>query len=342
MTITLAETWTKQLVQDHAKTAVAVELYTLPFYLTALASIQDKNHDAYKSLLSICIEEMLHLQLAANLCLALDTQPEFTAPKYDGKPIPYLDPNNPDTGHHKLINAKLDALNTTTLDLMLDIETPSGLEPHRHPEKGIRKVIDLVEDDFEKIWNIEYHQTPQYPYETIGEMYDALIAGISHVGENNFSWNTQKQQALWREDKEGFTQKITNFKDAQEAVKTISFQGEGTTAQDKFAVPEKYRLEDERDDTDFNEYSHYERLLEIKKQGLPTVYTTNNDGQNTQAQLDALKDLQLTFTKLLGELDSIWTSGDDSGFWETMTDQKIGIIVKARICWQVGVIPQWS
>lgn len=341
MTKTLTKTWTKQLVQDHAKTAVAVELYTLPFYLTALASIQDKSHYAYKSLLSICIEEMLHLQLAANLCLALDIKPEFNAPKYDGNPIPYLDPNNPDTGHHKLINAKLDALNAVTLDLMLDIETPSGLEPHRHPEKGIRKVIDQVEDNFEKIWNIEYHQTPQYPYETIGEMYDALIAGIHYVGENNFSWNTQQQQAIW--EKEGFTQKITNFEDAQEAVKTISFQGEGTTAEDKFAVPEKYRLEDEPEDThEFNEYSHYERLLEIKKEGLPTVYTTNHDEPNTQAQSDALNDLQLSFAQLLGELDSIWTSGDYGDFWTTMTDRDNGIIVKARTCWQVGVIPRWS
>ncbi|NJK69721.1 MAG: hypothetical protein HC941_27285 [Microcoleus sp. SU_5_3] len=104
-----------------------VELYTLPFYLTVLTSIKDKKHPDYYSILSICIEEMLHLQLAANLCLALDTQPIFTAPEY-GTPIPYLDPKNPTTGHYKLINVKLDALNQATLDVMLDIETPSGLE----------------------------------------------------------------------------------------------------------------------------------------------------------------------------------------------------------------------
>ena len=33
-------TWTKPLVQEHAQVAVAVELYTLPFYITALASIK--------------------------------------------------------------------------------------------------------------------------------------------------------------------------------------------------------------------------------------------------------------------------------------------------------------
>ena len=163
--------WTKELVQEQAHTAVMVELYTLPFYISALASIKDKDNkgtktDAYKSLLSICIEEMLHLQLAANLCIALDTKPKFDPPKY-GSDIPYLDPNNTDTGDRKLINAKLDALNDDTLRIMLDIETPSGLEEHRHPEEGIiRKIIhwvERVEHSLEHRWNMDYHSTPQYP-----------------------------------------------------------------------------------------------------------------------------------------------------------------------------------
>ena len=89
MTTSTTKTWTKPLAQDYAQTAIAVELYTLPFYLTALTSITDTSHNAYKSILSICIEEMLHLELAANLCIALDTQPKFNAPQY-GTPIPYL------------------------------------------------------------------------------------------------------------------------------------------------------------------------------------------------------------------------------------------------------------
>ena len=94
--------WTKELVQSHAQTAVMVEMYTLPFYLTALTSIKlpDKNdssdqakftYETYDAILSVCIEEMLHLQLAANLCLALDIDAPkiFQKPTY-GEPIPYL------------------------------------------------------------------------------------------------------------------------------------------------------------------------------------------------------------------------------------------------------------
>ncbi|QLE57765.1 ferritin-like domain-containing protein [Nostoc sp. TCL26-01] len=348
----ITEKWTKELVQAHAQTAVKVELYTLPFYLTALTSIQEPSTYAYKSLLSICIEEMLHLQLAANLCLALDTQPEFTAPQYDGTAIPFLDPKNPDTGHYKLINAKLDALNAETLDLMLDIETPSGLEPHRHPAKGISKIIDWEEASAEKIWQFSHHSTPVYPYDTIGEMYDALIAGIHHVGIDQFSWDDEKksqnrnQQVIWDQEKESFKQQITSYEDAQDAVKTISYQGEGTTTgEDRYAVPPHYRLEAESDDAHgLNEYSHYERLLEIKQQGLPKIYATNNQLENQQAQAVALEELQSNFANLLNELNSIWAghSKNLDDFWATMTDRENGTIVKARNCWKAGVIPKWS
>lgn len=343
MTTTTTRTWTKELVQEHAKTAVKVEIYTLPFYLTALASIAEPEHSAYSNLLSICIEEMLHLQLAANLCIALDTKPEFPAPEY-GKSIPYLNPNNPDTGHHKLINAKFDALNETTLNLMLDIETPSGLEPHRHPDKGIWKIIHRDEDALEKVWNIEHHRTPQYPYDTIGEMYDALIAGIHHVGSNNFSWGSKNQQALWPKDDEKFPQTITSFDDAIEAVKTISLQGEGKTIEEsKYSIPLKYRLENERDEKDskgldINEYSHYEKLLNIKSQDLPEVFTTTNE-QGKPEQQQALTKLQSDFDGLLKALDGMWNNGDTvERFWQFMPS----LLTDAQTCWGQGVIPKWS
>lgn len=356
MTI-VTNTWTKQLVQEHAQTAVAVEIYTLPFYLTALTSIKlpevkpgqtrPENPPAYNNILSICIEEMLHLQLAANLCLALDTQPIFDAPKYDGTPIQFLRPDNPTTGHHKLINANLDALNETTLELMLDIETPSGLEEHRHPEEEESgQIINKIEAALEERWKIKYHFTPQYPYDTIGEMYDALIAGITVVGTDQFSWKNTNQQAAWSTDKEPFKQTIECFEDAENAVKTISLQGEGTTTdEDSYAVPPNYRLVDEMDSGRLSEYSHYERLLEIKNQAnLPEVYPIDSspNEQKKLAQEEALKQLQLSFDNLLKELDNIWNNGNDinndDNFWDTM----MGLIANAQGCWKVGVVPKWS
>lgn len=340
--------WTKELVQEHAKAAVMVEMYTLPFYLTVLSSIKcpdpNKKDPAYYSILSICIEEMLHMQLAANLCIALDTQPIFTAPKYDGTPIPYLDPKNPTTGHHKLINVKLDSLNETTLDLMLDIETPNGLEEERHPEDGVQAIIHGSEDTLEEKWNMEYHTTPQYPYNSIGEMYDALVAGIKIVGENQFSWKTTNQQALWSQ--ESFKQIITSFEDAEDAIKTISLQGEGTTSDEgSYGVPSHYRLEGEPDDSgSLNEYSHYERLLDIRNKvktpdgKFPDVYTTT-DGSSSKEQQDALQALQSSFASLLTDLDNMWNNGgSDAKFWDDM----FKLLPAAVNCWKAGVVPKWS
>lgn len=338
------KTWTKELVQKHAQAAVMVELYTLPFYLTVLTSIKNKEHTDYRSILSICIEEMLHLQLAANLCLALDTQPIFNAPEY-GTSIPYLDPYNSTTGHYKLIDVKLDALNETTLDLMLDIETPSGLEDERHPEPGVRAIIRRAEATLEEKWNMRHHRTPQYPYDSIGDMYDALVTGINVVGKDQFSWKTTNQKTLW--DKEPFKQIIEKLEDVSDAVATISLQGEGkTNAEGRYDIPPKYRLEDRDDSGSLNEHSHYERLLEIKKQKsidrkFPDVYTATDVASNKE-QEDALKKLQSCFDDLLKDLDSMWhkagTQADDK-FWNDMCTN---LLPAAENCWKAGVVPKWS
>ena len=78
--MTSQKAWTKQLVQEHAQAAAAVELYTLPLYITAMASIRDTGSEASRIIFSVAVEEMLHLQLAANLCAALDTSPNFRPP----------------------------------------------------------------------------------------------------------------------------------------------------------------------------------------------------------------------------------------------------------------------
>src|SRR5215469_6246215 len=161
--------WTKDLVQQHAQAAVSVELYTLPFYLTAMTSITDPTSVVSQGIFSVVMEEMLRLQLAANLCLPLGTSPSFTAPVY-GTPIPFLDPSDPSAGHNALINAVLGPFNQQSLTTMLAIEAPDELQ-------------DRTKD----------HTTPDYPYQSIGELYDALLAGISQVGAVQFPWTTTNQ-----------------------------------------------------------------------------------------------------------------------------------------------------
>ncbi|WLE96210.1 MAG: ferritin-like domain-containing protein [Candidatus Electrothrix communis] len=192
------EKWTKQLVQEHAQVAVQIELYTLPFYITAMTSIKDTSCDAYKCIGSVIMEEMLHMQLASNLCLALDTKPDFSPPQY-GKDIPYLDPECHD------LNASLGPLNQETIETMLLIEIPEDSEGNKSD-----------------------HTTPQYPYSSIAEMYDALREGIRQVGEDAFNWGVEHQQKRFGQQQ--FRQIITKYSDAINAIDTIVNQGEGHPA----------------------------------------------------------------------------------------------------------------
>ena len=357
--------WTKELVQEHAITAVAVEMYTLPFYLTVMTSIvmPDKDdtsiqakftRDVYKVILSVCIEEMLHLELAANLCLALDVNPSdiFQKPTY-GVQIKYLDPYDPVTNHNRLLNAKLGPLNSETLGIMLDIETPTE--------------FDRQNADF---------KTPNYPYKTIGQMYEALLHGILEVEKDGpvFGWSTVNQLAkfTWGPD---FTknalrinQTIASFGDAQQAVNLICGQGEGITRQklpqkpykaSQFPVEEAYRFyprvettsnnkNPEPDDpASLNGQSHYGRFLWIENQinngdrAWPETYPISSEPTTPElsmAQSTALSMLMEGFDSFIDMLTSMWSGGDSSDFFTAMYKLK----PLPTNCWKAGVVPQWS
>ncbi|MEO8086686.1 MAG: ferritin-like domain-containing protein [Bacteroidota bacterium] len=70
--------WTKKELYEHLQHAVDVEFWTIPLYLTALYSIKglktqrkENYPDAAKLIQSVVIQEMLHLEIVANICNAL-------------------------------------------------------------------------------------------------------------------------------------------------------------------------------------------------------------------------------------------------------------------------------
>jgi len=65
--------------------ACEVELATIPLYLTALYSIKPGHALEAADAITVAIEEMLHLNIAANVLAAIGGQPEFTVPKYPGQ-----------------------------------------------------------------------------------------------------------------------------------------------------------------------------------------------------------------------------------------------------------------
>lgn len=319
--------WTKELVQRHAQAAVAVEFYTLPFYITALCSIKEEYSEAVQIIRSVITEEMLHLQLAANLCLALDTVPDFKPPQY-GSDIPYIRPYNCETGECSFLNASLGPLNDTTLNTMLDIETPE--------QSQLRQEID--------------HSRPKYPYHSIGEMYDALIVGIKRVGIKEFSWNSDYQQCNWGRQK--FCQIIESYSDARDAVQAIVNQGEGHVfsedlapppwTEKNFPLPPYYRLVNSPEAAEsHNGYSHFGRFLKIKNNGLPDTYTGED-----QPEHPVNKPLQKNFFQLILMLETLWRDGGDNlGGSDVLQTVIAGVMreifANTRDCWKAGIVPHW-
>lgn len=323
----IATVWTKALIQEHAQAATAVELYTLPFYITAMTSVADKNSEACKIIFSVIIEEMLHLQLAANLCAALDTSPCFKPPKY-GTEVPYIKPYDQETGERGFLNAALGPLDDETLNTMLDIENPEEL-PENH-------VVD--------------HRTPQCPYSSIGEMYDGLMVGIKQIGVEQFSWNTQYQQAHW--PAQNFPQIIASYADARNSVQAVTNQGEGHIltemlnsppwTEQSFPVPPFYRLMNEpKDPEPYNGYAHFGRFLKLKSSKLPEVYKGVSDPLHP-----VHKPLQQNFFQLLLMLETLWMNGGanfggSDVLWASIHSVMKKLTANSRACWKAGVIPSW-
>jgi hypothetical protein len=326
-----SKVWTKKLVQEHARVAVAIELYTIPFYTTVMTSIKSEDSEAYKILRGILIEEMMHLQLAANLCVALDTTPRLSIPNYT-RDIPYLKPG-------VVINADMEPLNARTMAEMLAIETPE----------------DVVADG-------SLYRGPDFPYSSIGEMYHALLCGIERVGVENFGWKTENQQKFWAD--QGYPQIIQNLEDAKRAIQAIEEQGEGKPLPSgveqpyepsDFKVESVYQMVNEapvggpngpyRAEITLKEYSHYGRLLKIQQDalhnnGLPEVYTGRDNPNHLLNQK-----LEVAMAAMIGELGLLWVPGGimpPEIRWKAALGYMRTTAELARECWEEGVVPDWS
>ncbi|AEI64918.1 hypothetical protein LILAB_15065 [Corallococcus macrosporus] len=150
-----------------AQAAVNVELFTIPLYMAGMYSIQgmheinaaeqtfykgrrwpgaattsapgNANERAFNILFSVFIQEMLHLQLAANLATGMGVKPDFTSstlqtPQFgwtcygpDRTVIPHIIDLR-DTTTYTDVKVQLGALDANLLDLFLAIEEP-GTQP---------------------------------------------------------------------------------------------------------------------------------------------------------------------------------------------------------------------
>jgi hypothetical protein len=111
------QTWNVTSLADHLKTAMAVELTTIPLYLCAIYSIIDgKELEPYKKILIISKQEMLHLTLAGNMLRAIGRNQAL----YDKDFIPTY----PDQIFYDKVDIKLGPADKRTLESFVQVERP--------------------------------------------------------------------------------------------------------------------------------------------------------------------------------------------------------------------------
>ena len=219
---------TPEDLREHVELAIQVELATIPPYLYAMYSIEDRGSEAALLLRSIVAEEMLHVALAANLLLSLGGNPDFAHRSYM--------PSYPsDLPHHRP-------------PLLLELAPCSD---------------QLIRETFMRIEQPETHGAPAQPdeFETLGQFYHALELALEEISRTHDLFATPQVDrqlsdhsfyqpvAFDAEDSGGLVQ-IDSLESAMEAIETIVHQGEG--------------LSDERwADPAHQELTHYYKLLQI-------------------------------------------------------------------------------
>ena len=219
---------TPEELREHLALAMRVELSTIPPYLYAMYSIEDQRSEAARLLMSIVVEEMLHLALAANLLVAVGGEPDFLdsglQPSYPGM----LAHHRPDLPLH-LAPASPELIRST----FMVIERPEAT--------GARSEAD------------DYH--------TIGQFYAAVEAAIERLSNDGplFVAGTETRQLAGHHfysvvefdaADSGDLVLVNDVASARQAIEIIVHQGEGL-AEHRWADPAHQEL------------THYAKLVRI-------------------------------------------------------------------------------
>lgn len=278
------ETWTRERalaeLRTHLQIAIEVEMATIPIYLFTYYSI-DRTPASFPDsplsrfadqagavIMSVAVEEMLHMSLASNILYALGTQPEL----YLRSPSPY--PTNL-PGHEKLgPDAKPLAIPLAKLSLeqmwqFLEIEYPAKSDAP--PEGGnwetigqiysyIRCIIcsrHVKDDDFHQGKRNRQIQPTNYSPNSIDTVYPAAsFDKTCPVPAPKAGSAAKVARFISREDSHAGRHELITVdskKRAMQAIQTIEDQGEGFG-------PSKF------DDPSDQEESHYYKFLTLQSQ----------------------------------------------------------------------------
>ncbi|MDA9773813.1 ferritin-like protein [Saprospiraceae bacterium] len=311
--------WTLEHLQQHLQDAVALEFWTIPFYMSSMYSIQDKSSDAYQLIRTVVNQEMLHLQCAANIANAYGLAPKIAPPVYEGTSIPFLDfsLDPPETIKPYLpYTAEIGALDKEHINAMCLIEIP----------------------DYETQDEVQlFSHTEEYG--SIGAFYAALRIGAAQLKEKVHGGVNQIDffSSFYRNMPE---MKVTNSKkpghdQVDLLIDLITEQGEGQSKMDN-AIPHSFQ--NTADDTS-PEDDHFEKFNQIKNAvKLPETFPVKSPADYTDEDCE-LQEIALDqFNALRMALEALFSGQNPDQFFAIMAS--VGAAI--RNCWEHGVTPKFS
>jgi hypothetical protein len=268
--------------------AVELEFATIPIYLSGMWSIKDQGDAVHDVVLSVVLEEMLHLGFTCNMVVAIGGTPQITAPVYPAIGLPgNVRPELP---------VSLSGLSKDSVAMYMQIELP---------ENPLAFTVE------------------KFP--TIGAFYDAISAAFANLAPAISQANqlTTTIGVPGVKDPEALTV-LTSVDDVQKAIALIKDQGEGTSQSPDVPVDQSgagelahyYR---------FGEIYYGKKLIEVdgafKFEGDPVpfpdcfpVAQVPAGGYSAAAFPDrpaAMEKFDASYAQLIQELESAWSGGGD-------------------------------
>lgn len=310
--------WTMAHLRQHFQAAVELEMWTIPYYMSAMFSIKDRASEAYQLIQSVVNQEMLHVQLVANAGNAFGFKPSFPPPVYQGQSIPHLDfrIDKPDPRKEfSPYSAEIGPLDELRINGMCLVEYPEWKTGHKPQLK------DTVSE-----------------YGSIGEFYDALEYGMAQFASEIRGGVRQVDlfSSFYRN-----MPKLTVEGSGRAALRQVALlidairdQGEGSKTAERID-----RAFQNTADDSAPELAHYEKFIEIRKaRSLPRTYSTDPVGAYTREQKRLEKILIDNFIALRRMLKQLFGGKDPGGFEPLMVTVGGNILN----CWKNGVTPRFS
>lgn len=293
-----------------AQLAIQVELTTIPAYLTALYSISDRTSAAYQAIRSVAVEEMFHINQAANILVGVGGRPLLTGPAVPVYPAYLPSADKSQTPYVGLYRASPSVVR----NVFMAIETPA---PFSAPPEGEN-------------------------YRTIGQLYKALWDGIcdcvAKFGEAEVF--RQDPAAAQRTDIYlgkfgGRAVRVTSQDTAWEGIVQIIQQGEGAVDPTRTIVPAQpygaYGHYGHRADGTYGpilgtpyELSHYYKFMRVADERdfpdtLPIVSNPRRSDFVNQEAISALDSFNMAYSVMLKSFEMAFSSaiGDGDIFFKT-------------------------